>query len=52
MNISRTPTSVAPALGAVIDLGGQHVGQIGQVARPRTFGHLGQMLRFGPHRGP
>ena len=43
--------ALAPTLGPVVDLGGQDVGQVAEVARPAALGHLGQALCLGPHGG-
>jgi hypothetical protein len=38
-------------LGPVVDLGGEHLGQEGQVGQPVALGDLAQADGLGPHRG-
>jgi hypothetical protein len=42
--------ALSPAFGAHVHLGGQHLGQVTQVRRVRTLGHLGQAHALGAHR--
>jgi hypothetical protein len=43
--------ALAPAFGPVFDLGGEHLGQEGEVTEPIPGGDLDQSERLGAHGG-